>query len=639
MAHTKSQESVLLSDWLAGKRDASQGFIHKNTSIGISSTVANGEAYSHNLTGDLTGLNHLELLKKARKTAEHVANTVSPYPVKVHLGSGSGSFNSGGKEIMLESDHFDRADLTPGQKTDILIGYAVHEAAHSLHTDFEQAAARLENGKHAELRKTINNIIEDERIEYLVGDMFPGYINYVGEVKKHLWQRLNKEKSGDPKPEEPVARVLDSLLAAVRFPSMLTQEEVNEHFEELDAIRKALTPFPMTTEATWQCTDKVIDIIRDLIKKDMEEKQQQEEQQSQQQNSEPQQEGQNASGSSSGESQHGQSGEQGPQGQQNQQSGGKGAGKSPSKKEVDQEMERQAQSLEGRNAMRRAQDCSGNEETAHHDASSLNGAKEDFVNDDRAEFDNGECIYTLFPKADKESYLRSRNNIQKHIAATSVALTYRSEDSEYCLQGMPSGKLNTNKFASYMAGNVNIFAQQGTITCDKASVCVLIDESGSMDKRLLKTREAAILINEAIKRIPKVDYYAYGFTSGKINVYCEANLTDGFALGSTEADSGTPTGVSMKMVAKRVRKYTKGGVLMLVLTDGAAHDSGEVRRQDELLRRDGIIPIGIGIETDCVRSTFKNWLQVDNLATFPQQLARLTREHLSKMLQKHDSNE
>lgn len=626
--HTKSQEEVLLSDWLSGRRDASQGYIHKNTGKGIGSTVGRGEAYSHQLTGDLEDLHPLELLRKARKTAEYLANTISPVPVKVVLGNSTGSYNTGGTDITLESDHFDRTDITAGEKTDILLGYAVHEAAHSLHTDFEENAKRLTGSDHPDLRKTLANILEDERIEYLVGDSFPGYINYVGEVKKHLWERLLNEKKGEKEPEHAVAKVINSLLGAVRFPAMLDAAAVSEHFDELDAIRKVLTPYPMTTDELWNAVDGIMDVIRDLVKKEMEEEQKkQQEQQQKSGNGQPSDGQQGGNGGDTGEN---------PSGEDSDADGST----CPSESDIENEIDRQLGSAEAQKAMKQAEDCSGSTHEGGHDSVKLNEDSSQYVNDDRAdrcEGENGGSFFVLFPKDNKNAYLRSRAEVQKHIPAASVALTYRSEDSDYCLQGMPSGKLNTNRFASYMAGNERIFTQQGHITCDKAAVCVLIDESGSMQSRLTQTRNAAVLINEAIKRIPKVDYYAYGFTTGRINVYSEGHLTGGFALGNTEADTGTPTGDAMRIAAQRIRRHTKSGVLMLVLTDGDSNDNKQVSRQDKLLRKDGIIPIGIGIQTDCVRQSFSDWMEVNDLATFPQQMARLTREHLTKMLVKHDS--
>lgn len=622
--HTRTQEEILLSDWLSGRRDASLGYVHRNEGIGIATKVKAGRAFSEALTGNLSGLGQDDLLRKARKTAEHLSNIISPVPVKVSFGKGSGSFNAGGRDITLDTDHFDRTDITAGQKTDILFGYAVHEAAHSLHSDFGEMKNRLKDADHADLRKSLANILEDERIEYLAGERFPGYMSYVGEMKKHLWSRLLKERkaSGEPAPTEPVARVVNSLLKAVRFPSALDADEVSENFEELDSIRKVLTPFPMTTGEVWDAVDGIMDIIRSLVRKEMQQQQDQ------------QQGGGSPSGPEDGQEGDGQQPQQGD-GREEPRGGGAGL----SGKDLDGEIERQCSSSQGRAAIRQAQEFSGNNGEGH-DASLLNdGTTSEYVNDDRAEKDEREkeIPYAVFAKPDRDAYQDSRKRVLSFVPAMKKALRCRSEDREYCLEGMPSGKLNTRRLASLATGNRRIFSQSGMVSCDKTAVCVLIDESGSMRSRLEPTRDAAVLLNEAISGLPNVEYYAYGYTTGTMTVYVEGGRADRFALGSTKADDCTPTGEAMRKAAGRLRRHTKSPILMLVLTDGSADNSLSVIDQDRKLRRENVIPVGVGIQTECVKKTFTDWIKVDDMGTFAQQLARLTRERLDKMLVRHDS--
>ena len=169
---------------------------------------------------------------------------------------------------------------------------------------------------------------------------------------------------------------------------------------------------------------------------------------------------------------------------------------------------------------------------------------------------------------------------------------------------------------------------------------MLIDESGSMRGELQRAaREAAILVNEAIKRIRNVNFYCYGYTDVKLNVYSENGRTSAWALSDTSATGGTPTGDAMYLAAKRVRRFTKDPVLMLVLTDGCPNDCGLVIRQDELLRRQGFLPVGVGILTNAVENTFKEHIVMKDISQFAIEMGKLTKGKLDKMLVRTDSND
>ena len=94
----------------------------------------------------------------------------------------------------------------------------------------------------------------------------------------------------------------------------------------------------------------------------------------------------------------------------------------------------------------------------------------------------------------------------------------------------------------------------------------------------------------------------------------------------------------MFLAAQRVRRYTRNPVLMLVLTDGYPDNNELVIRADSELRKDGFIPVGVGILTDAVRNGYKEHIVMDDISRFAIEMGKLTRNKLDKMLVRTDSN-
>lgn len=94
----------------------------------------------------------------------------------------------------------------------------------------------------------------------------------------------------------------------------------------------------------------------------------------------------------------------------------------------------------------------------------------------------------------------------------------------------------------------------------------------------------------------------------------------------------------MQLAAERVRRFSRDPVLMLVLTDGYPDNNDKVLEADTELRRKKFIPVGVGILTDAVRNGFKEYLIMDDISRFAQEMGKLTKNKLNKMLVRTDSN-
>lgn len=638
---TESQVEVLMSDWLGNLRLKDEGnFTHAGKG-GI--RHHKDESFSDYLVGEVESLTPLDLLKQGRLAARQVVNSIVPEQTEVMVG-GQTSFHvtddRGRHIINLATDYFDDDTLTPRQKIDVMLGLASHEGAHAVFTDSASKDRMLakEPAQTKELKREIWNIIEDERIEYLLGDERPGLAQTLGETKRYFFKQLVQDmRVKGQLPTEPLPKLLSALTQAVRYPSELTREEVVENFDELDAIRKALTPYPLTPEDTLKATNRVMDVVKKVIRDELEQKQQQsqggQQPQGGQQSGQNQPQGGPQDPSGQQDPQGGQSPQNGPQnGQQGQNPG-------PSEKDVLDAIQKALQTEQGQKVM----------EALKKDAAKADGSnaaseiaydrtQSDYVNQDDAEIEGGggpgdPRTFLFKPKGSQQAYNATLAKVRKYIPAMSKALACKSRDSHYVLHGLPEGKLNTNKLVALKCGNTAIFDKKGEVTCSSASVVMLIDESGSMsgDKER-RAREAAILVNETIARIKNVHFYCYGYTDDRLTVYAENGRTSKWALSATGSHGGTPTGDAMRLSARRVRSFTNEPVLMLVLTDGSADDNRKVVRQDEALRGAGFIPIGVGIQTSYVKNSFKEYVVIQDISTFAMDLGRLTKGKLDKML-------
>lgn len=634
---TESQVQVLMSDWMGNLRQKEEGNFTHAGSHGI--THDGDESFSSYLIGDVDGLDEIELIRQARSAAKQVVNAIVSEPTDIHVGGADSyhSYNGESRTINLATDYFDDPDLTPREKVDIMLGIASHESAHAVYTDQETKMKHLEEETElAGLKKTVWNIIEDERIEYHLGEKRPGLAQTLGTMKGYFFKKLVQDlRLNGELPTEPIPKLLSALTQAVRYPSEMTREEVIDNFDELDAIRHALTPYPLTPEEAWEATDRVMDVIRDTAKKELE-KQRQEQQQQQGGGGTPAP--QNPGGS-------GQNGEEENQ-QQEQQSGGGQQPPSPSKEEIDQAVQQALGTDQGQQVMKALekdeQKCDGTD--GQNSARVIEDDDEDsqYVNQDDAEVMGGgpgdPQTYVFKPKGNPEEYNKSLRKVKPYIPAMSRALACKSRDSHYVLHGLPAGKLNTNRLVSLKCGNTNIFDRKGSVVCSSASVCMLIDESGSMHgEKLKRTREAAILVKEAIDRIKNVRFYCYGYTDDRITVFSESPRTNRFALSETAAVGGTPTGLAMRRAAERVRRQTSDPVLMLVLTDGGADNNQEVIDQEAYLSGKGFSVIGVGIQSNAVRHSFREHIVVNDISSFAVELGKLTKGKLDRMLVRHDA--
>ncbi len=694
-----------MGDWLENIREKGT-FVHKNTAFSLRHELKRGEHFSDYFLNGFNSSDPLIKLRKAREIAQNTVNITTDQKIMVRLG-GNGSYTDG-KSINISSDYFNDKNIPYAKGIDILTGFSVHEAAHINYTDFKGDLDYIEATPAylRELKHTICNIIEDERIEYLTGEKYPGMSDFLGVCKEYAFAGFDEKQN---EMLDPLAQFINIFLLVIRYPASVTESMVAANYENLVKIKNVLTPYPKTSENVRTACDKIIDIIKELIAQQLMKQSQQggnsQEQDGESkddqktegngndQSQEQDQDGNQDEGQNQGQGQKGKKSQESSQegssssdeaedasekseecgdlfsendnqqgsSTQNSDADGNGAGgtsqnknnkgnesnqskqKKPSRSEIRKALEEALNNPEVSSLLSEIRNAS---EKSQSDSKSGGNAKELYYEED-AEFVNGiseltgESIpYIKNMPSNPKNYLDSVAKVRRYIPAVKKALKIKTEERDYELHGT-TGKLNFNKLANAQIGNKSIFRQTGTRSSDKASICILIDESGSMSgNNIIAARDTAILINEAVKNIEQLELFVYGYSESQIKVYGESRRLNKFCMGSiNDPEGGTPTGEAMKIVGERVKKLSKENCLMIVITDGRSDNGNLCRQMDNYLREKlNIEVIAVGIcNNQSVKKEFKNSIVQDSIATLASELSKLIKTKLLKKLKRHSN--
>ena len=603
--------------------------IRKEGRLGWEDTLAEDSAYSAMI---LNPKSDEELVKNAYRLAcQMIVAMDAPFKVNVYIDADRSCTDS--HSVFVASKVLDDEALTIGKRLDVFLGLAIHEGSHLLYTDFNTLQDEDNPIVHH-----LQNILEDERIERELGQRKPGLANFIKSVKQYHYGRY--QETMEEKDEEvrlsAFARLYNAILSIVRYPSSLDAGDAAHFADALIEIRDLLVPYPETTK---ECLEKAREIYEIMKQRLEEEQEEQEEQQGQGQGQ---------------ESQEQQNQEQG----QNQRydnpqsmSGGESqlqpdpGGRQGSKQLSDEDVEAQFREIE--DAL--------NELSANPSLPGENNLDTDDMAEAAAD-DGGllakECegalergsrngTVVIKPEEDADAYSDSMGRIRRYIPSVAQALRCNCTEYAYNLTGMRSGLLDTNKLSEARQGVQTVYVRKGEVRSEKVSVALVIDESGSMcGVRERLARDTAVLVNEAVGKIPNVGLYIYGYTSfGEKNIvrnYREADyIGRGYGIGSVGSFGGTPTAEAILEAAARIRRRTKDRALMFIVSDGCAEGGAQaVRKATDEVRRDGFTPVGISIASSLpekeLRSMYDTYIVMDEIGSLASSLGKIVKKAVLK---------
>ncbi len=246
------------------------------------------------------------------------------------------------------------------------------------------------------------------------------------------------------------------------------------------------------------------------------------------------------------------------------------------------------------------------------------------------------CRFTQKEKVDAEALLK--------------LLDVNFEMKEGIIRSLKTGKLDVNKLAEVPSGNLNVYQQVVTdIETKPFSVCVLLDESGSMEGSSIHT---AIHLMKTLylafsQILPPDKLYFYGHSSyeaeesddegnydwPEVRVYHE-KFYQNFENAISSAGHNmieNYDGPVIKAIYDRIRNATSDNIIFIVLSDGEPGGEGyggddaikDMKRIMEMCRRDGFVAGGIGVIDETVKEIYQYNTVVEDLDDLVERTSQL----------------
>lgn len=501
-----------------------------------------GESYySYSSVGKEEDAQLSKLIEKAYSSVKDMITIMDfPFPIRVNLNEGSDESSSYSDYFSEEKrDNSERRIAVPSKifdstednetKINAFCGFGLHEAAHLRYTYLRVYLNFLSfiSGKYTfeegEIIKIFINLLEDNRVEDLLLTERPGFQDFIDCAKsynsKTLEEKLNIMR------ERKLILFFKTLIGILRFPGLIEEEVLEEYSEVYKEVQEKITPYPENLKDICSVSESIFKIIKKKKLSDID----------------------------------------------------------PA------ELKKILFLINGTESITSIMygvDLDSGRKIDKSKVSRLLSSKDSLtmkILEGTVERGDSDKVFFEKPKGDRNDYLRDVRAVQKYVPRLKKILTGTDKNYDFNIQGCRSGILDTTKLAEAYQGVPQVYLRQGHVRTNKSTICVLIDESGSMGgKKEILARQAAILLNETFGKSLGVNLYIYGHTAdigsiGYINlsVYREgSHYNPKFSLSKSCAKSQNRDGDAILEVAKRVRKFTKENCIMFVISDGSPCANG-----------------------------------------------------------------
>lgn len=501
-----------------------------------------GESYySYSSVGKEEDAQLSKLIEKAYSSVKDMITIMDfPFQIRVNLNEKNDESSSYSDYFSKEkSDNSERRIAVPSKifdstednetKINAFCGFGLHEAAHLRYTylrvylnflSFISGKYTLEEG---EIIKIFINLLEDNRVEDLLLTERPGFQDFIDCAKsynsKTLEGRLNMMR------ERKLILFFKTLIGILRFPGLIEEEVLEEYSEVYKEVQEKITPYPENLKDICSVSESIFKIIKEKKLSDID----------------------------------------------------------PAELKKILFLINDTESI---TSIMYGVDLDSGRKIDKSKVSRLLSSKDSLtmkILEGTVERGDSDKVFFEKPKGDRNSYLCDVRAVQKYVPRLKKILTGTDKNYDFNIQGCRSGILDTTKLAEAYQGVPQVYLRQGHVRTNKSTICVLIDESGSMGgKKEILARQAAILLNETFGKSLGVDLYIYGHTAdigsiGYINlsVYREgSHYNPKFSLSKSCAKSQNRDGDAILEVAKRVRKFTKENCIMFVISDGSPCANG-----------------------------------------------------------------
>jgi len=217
------------------------------------------------------------------------------------------------------------------------------------------------------------------------------------------------------------------------------------------------------------------------------------------------------------------------------------------------------------------------------------------------------------------------------------------EQDETKITNLRTGKIDIPKIAEAIAGNHMInFRKEFHDRTKPFSVCILNDESGSMDHYNFRKHQHSVtkILYKAFSQImdPR-DIYVYGHTGNdapNIHVYNDKYnqiFDKAYPRQKHRRFEENYDGPVIDCIYDKIREYTDKNILFIVISDGSPcgsdygnhEDIEDMKRIVEKCKRDGFVTCGIGFNYTGVKQLYQysTVISTDKMSLAPQVISML----------------
>lgn len=503
-----------------------------------------------------------------------------------------------------------------GVTTDIFLGAALQNVAYSKYQSKAEKLSAEKLSKKPTIESIVYSTLNAERVNNLMAEDAPGYLKFVQKFKEHTFKSRPAVIEGDKKDK----RLLELFDRIIRYPTQITDEELEEFKEPLDKIQDIIKKAGGIPPEGSKC-QKVSNQIGSVIRRYIEEPPESEDESKEE-----------------GDKDSKKSGLGDPKGER---TGDPSAFSTPEElakflKELEQTMKNEK--------TQKSEDFSKFMDE-YRNQEELSSSKIDTR--------KVKIIHPELTSVSKDQYKRFAKKVdltKSHVLQT--LLKRKNRDYQFCLKSMRSGRLDTNKLAEAKQMVQTIYERIGSVKTNKLCVGILVDESGSMHGYPIEyARQAAIFLNESLKGVKDVELFIYGHTADnplfggsgttQLFVYKEKDKVSDAAIGEMGKHLyENRDGVAMITAARRMRQQTQNNGIFICISDGcpAAHGySGptantHVRRMAIEIEKMGFQVIQVTIGGYRSKNMFKHVINMDDITTFPQQFVTFLKTKIDTMI-------
>lgn len=248
-------------------------------------------------------------------------------------------------------------------------------------------------------------------------------------------------------------------------------------------------------------------------------------------------------------------------------------------------------------------------------------------------------IHSVVNSSVAAKYEKHKRIVENKINKMKDIFRFRLGKKTFVSTELKEGRLHRRRLGLALI-NDRIFTTKYVEKSTGISLCLLLDESGSMMGRKIETAvEVAILIAEALKDVPGVELEIYSFTScgdlGKDNrmkyLYGKNN-SNIKGIGDYEADNDNYDHMALKTAGAMFLENTTNDLrIMIVMSDGfpagyyyGGNEADKLARNEVLaLEKKGIHVLCVAIESYNVEKIYKHYFKFVDHNTLVNDMGKL----------------